>query len=140
MSIEVGYERLNDDEHVIQLDSESLTDIQVDYTGIPQEERGGTAAKLLGASCLYCFASTLGTALTTRGAEVKSMKGRVSLEKGKDEIRRTKVTEMTITVDVEIDDKDEETLEKCKKIMNRGCLITYTVEESIDVEYEINRV
>ncbi len=67
------------------------------------------------------------------------MSGRVELNKGKDEIHRTKVTEMEISVEVEIDDKDESILEKCKKIMNRGCLITYTLEESIEIAYQINR-
>jgi len=59
--------------------------------------------------------------------------------KGKDEIRRTKVTDMTISIEVEIDDKDEATLEKCKKIMDRGCLLTYSLDDAIDIEYEISR-
>lgn len=139
MSNEVTYERLDADKHVMHMDSPSLPDISIDYTGIPLEERGGTSVKLLGAASLYCFAATLGAALTARGADVKSLRGSVSLEKGRDEIRRTKVTDMTLSVEVDIDDKDEPILEKCRKIMERGCLITYTLEESIEIEYEISR-
>jgi len=137
--ITVTYSRTSIDEHLLNMGSESLPDVQIDYKGIPKENRGGNSVRLLGASCLYCFAGTLGTALQARGAEVKSMNGRVSMVKGKDEIRRTKVTDMTISIEVEIDDKDEATLEKCKKIMDRGCLLTYSLDDAIDIEYEISR-
>ena len=100
--INVGYERLNADEHLLKMGSDSLSNIQIDFRGIPEENRGGNAVRLFGASCLYCFAQTLDTAMSVRGAEVKSMTGLVSMVKGKDEIRRTKVTDMNITIEVEI--------------------------------------
>ena len=84
-------------------------------------------------------AGSLAAALTARGANVKSMTGRARAVKEKDEIRRTKVTEIAISIDVEIDDKDLPVFEKCKKIMQRGCLITYSLEDAIEIEYEINR-
>ena len=40
---------------------------------------------------------------------------------------------------VEAPDPHEATLEKCKKIMERGCLLTYTLEDAIDIEYDIIR-
>jgi uncharacterized OsmC-like protein len=139
MSNLVQYKRVSDDEHLINFGNQTLPDIHIDYKGIPKEERGGTSVKLLGASCLYCFAATLGSALTARGAEVRSISGSVEMLKGKDEIRRTKVTEMNISVEVEIDDQYEPILEKCRKIMERGCLLTYTLEEAIEITYQINR-
>ena len=62
------------------------------------------------------------------------------MSKEKDEIRRTKVTEIAISIDVGLDDKDMPVFEKCKKIMQRGCLITYSLEDAIEIEYEINRL
>ena len=140
MSLKIDYERLNNDEHLLKMDSEAFSDIHINYTDIPIEKRDGTAVKLLGASTLYCFGATLGAALVTRGVDVKSLSGSVLVTKEKDEVRRTKVTQMTICMNVEIDDKDEAVLEKCRKIMTRGCFMTYTLEDSIDIEYEINRV
>ena len=139
MSNIVKYIRVNHDEHLISMGSKALADIHINYRGIPKEERGGTSVELLGAACLYCFAATLGSALTARGAGVKSLSGSLELVKGKDEIRRTKVTDIRISVEVEIGDKDEPILEKCKKIMDRGCLLTYTLEDAIDIEYQVHR-
>ena len=96
--------------------------------------------RLLCASCLYCFVSTFAAALEARGARVKSLTGKATALKEKDEVRRTRVGEISISVDVKIDDRDEAVLEKCKKIMQRGCLITYSLEDAIEIDYEINRV
>ena len=139
MSNIVGYKRKNENEHLITIDSKALPDFHINYEGIPNEERGGTSVKLLGASCLYCFAATLGSALSARGVDIKSMTGTLEIEKGKDEVRRTKVTAMHILIEVEIDDKDAPVLDKCKKIMERGCLLTYTLEDAIEIEHKINR-
>jgi len=139
MTQSVEYKRISDDEHLVSLHSQALSDIRIDYGEMPLDERGGTSVKLLGASCLYCFAATLGSAMKARNADVKSMTGKVELIKGKDEIRRTKVLEMIIYIEVDIDDEHEATFEKCKKIMERGCLLTYSLEDAIDIEYEIVR-
>jgi uncharacterized OsmC-like protein len=136
----IGYERAGDDAHILRMDSDALSDIHIDYSGIPKESRGGTSVKLLGASCLYCFAATFASALTGRGIEIKSMKGRVSLDKDKDDVFRTRISRMKITLDVEIDEKDSDVFEKCRKIMERGCLLTYTLEEAIDIEHEIHKI
>lgn len=139
MSTMVSYNRISDSEHLLDLESLALPDIRIDYRNIPEAEKGGTAVKLLGAACLYCFAATLGSALTARGAEISSMIGQVVVIKGKDEIRRTKIIEIDILIEVEIDDKYESVLEKCKKIMEKGCLLTYTLEDAIEIEYQIIR-
>jgi uncharacterized OsmC-like protein len=135
----IGYEKVGDAAHLLRMDSDALSDIYIDYTGIPKEDRGGTSVKLLGASCLYCFAATFASALTGRGVEIKSMKGSVSLDKEKDDVFRTRVSRMKIRLNIEIDEKDSAVFEKCRKIMERGCLLTYTLEEAIDIEYEIEK-
>ena len=81
----------------------------------------------------------MASALTARGADVRSMTGKAVALKEKDEIRRTRITEITISIDVELDDKDILVFEKCKKIMQHGCLITYSLEDAVEIEYEINR-
>lgn len=139
MSGSVSYQRITSDKHCLEMGNSMVSDITIDYKGIPKDQRGGTAVSLLGASALYCFAASLGAALEARGADVRSLTGTVEVEKGKDEVARTKVTDMVISVDVEIDDKDEAVLEKCRKIMKRGCFMTYTLEDAIDIEYHINR-
>ena len=136
--IAVEYRRDGDHGHHVALGSAALADIHIDYTGMSRDQRAGTATRLLCASALYCFAGTLGSALTNRGARVRSMTGRAVAEKGRDFHGRTKVTKIAITVDVDVDPEDRGILDKCKLLMQNGCLVTYSLDEGIFVEYEIN--
>jgi len=136
----VEYKREGDDHHYLTFGSKALPDISIDYTGMTQEQRAGTARKLLSAAALYCFASTLGSSLRARGVNIKSLWGRASAETGQDDYKRTKVAKIRIEVDVDLDDADLPVLEKCSTIAERGCLVTYSLEEGIEVEKEIRRV
>jgi osmotically inducible protein OsmC len=135
----VEYSRDNNDNHTLMMSSDAMQDIRVDYTDIPADQRGGTAVKLLCASTLYCFAATLGSALIARKANVKSLTGKATAVKEQDDFFRTIVSEILIEVAVEIDDEDLPILEKCEKIMERGCLVTYSLDEAITIEHKITR-
>jgi uncharacterized OsmC-like protein len=135
----VEYRRDGDDKHILSLDSKALPEIRIDYTGIPKDKRAGTAQSLLAASALYCFASTFGSALAARGATIKSLIGKAVSEKEKDEYYRTKVSNIQIEVEVDLNDADLPTLERCKKIMENGCLITYSLNQGIEVEHNIKQ-
>ena len=138
--ITVDYKRDGTDAHDVFFHSEPLPDMHIDYAGIPTKQRGGTAVKLLCASALYCFASTLGSALVARKANVKSLRGRAFAKKDQDEFFRTKVTEVKIEIEVEIEDEDLPILKKCERILDRGCLVTYSLEDAIEIEHEITRI
>lgn len=135
----VEYRRDGDDKHILFLNTKAIPEIRIDYTGIPKDARAGTAQRLLAASALYCFASTLGGALATRNAIIKSLTGRAVSDKDKDEYYRTKVNNIQIEVEVDVNDGDLPTLERCEKIMENGCLITYSLNEGIEVEHTIKR-
>lgn len=137
--IMVTYQREGEDGHRLTLGTPAIPEIRIDYTGIPKDARAGTAQRLLCASALYCFASTLGSALAARGATIKSLTGRAVSEKDKDEYYRTKVSNVQIEVEVDVNDGDLPTLEKCEKIMENGCLITYSLNQGIEVEHTIKR-
>ncbi|MHB1134290.1 MAG: OsmC family protein [Chloroflexota bacterium] len=133
--LEVGYRREGDDVHVLTLGIPALPEIRIDYTGIPIEDRGGTAARLLAAAALYCFSSTVGAALKGRGAEIKTLEGTAVASKGKDMYYRTKVTDIKISLNVEVDEKSAALVQKAEQIADRGCFITYSISEGIDVEH-----
>ena len=137
--VAVDYTRVGDDIHHLALDSKVLADITIDYTGIPSKERENTAVKMLCAASVYCFASTTAAALTARGANIKSMTGRAVATKARDVFGRTKVDEVTVTIDVDIDDADLPILEKCKVILEHGCLLTYSVGQGIEMQHVIQR-
>ena len=79
--IVVEYERDGGDVPLSQLRTKKRSPIfRIDYTGIPLPERGGTANRLLCASALYCYASTLAAAMTARGVKNLRLKGKAISE------------------------------------------------------------
>ena len=135
--IVVEYERDGETSHCINWGSKAMPDLRIDYKGIPLPERGGTANRLLCASALYCYASTLAAAMTARGVKNLGIKGKAISETVKDEFQRTKISKIKIEVTVSLEDKYLPVLEKCKKIMEKGCFITSSLENGITVEHSI---
>jgi organic hydroperoxide reductase OsmC/OhrA len=135
--IVVEYERDGETSHSLNWGSKAIPDLRIDYKGIPLPERGGTANRLLCASALYCYASTLAAALTARGVKNMGLKGKATSETIKDEFQRTKINKIKIEMTVSLEGKYLPVLEKCKKIMERGCFVTFSLESGITVEHSI---
>jgi uncharacterized OsmC-like protein len=135
--IVVVYEREGETSHLLNWGSKAMPNLCIDYTGIPIPERGGTANRLLCASALYCYASTLAAALTARGVKTMGIKGKATSETLKDELQRIKINKIKIEMTVSLEDKYLPVLEKCKKIMEKGCFITFSLESGITVEHSI---
>jgi uncharacterized OsmC-like protein len=135
--IVVEYERDGETSHCLNWGSKAMPNLRIDYTGIPLPERGGTANRLLCASALYCYASTLAAAMTARGVKNLGVKGKATSETIKDEFQRTKINKIKIEVTVSLEDKYLPVLDKCKKIMERGCFVTFSLESGITVEHSI---
>ena len=135
--ITVEYEHDGQTSHCLNWSSKAMPDLRIDYTGIPLAERGGTANRLLCASVLYCYASTLAAAMTARGVKNLGVKGKATSETIKDEFQRTKINKIKIEVTVSLEDKYLPVLDKCKKIMERGCFVTFSLESGITVEHSI---
>jgi osmotically inducible protein OsmC len=136
----VEYSRISGDIHVLNMKSDSMPDITIDWSDIPRNQRGGNSTRMLAAACLNCFAGTFADAMTARGAELISLAGRADLHTSKDEKGRTRISSIQISVEVEIEDRYKKVLEKCIKIMERGCLVTYSLEGAIPVRYTIERI
>jgi len=138
-TIKVQYRRESDDVHVLSPGSPALPEIRIDYAGIPEDQRAGTATRLLCAAALYCQAATLGAALTSRKAKVKTLTGEAVPERGRDERGRSKVSKITIKMQVEVGAADQAVLNKCRLIMRSGCLITNSLSDGIATEYTIEQ-
>lgn len=112
----------------------------LDFTGIPAEERGGTAKKLLAASAMSCFCAALGGALTARGAGLGAIRGTASAQTGPDASGRVRVLALRLDIEVEIPEDDEAILERCLKLLKTGCLVTASLEPGISVEHHVRPV
>jgi uncharacterized OsmC-like protein len=135
--IVVEYEHDGANSHLLNWGAKAMPNLRIDYTGIPLPERGGTANRLLCASALYCYASTLAAAMTSRGVKSLGLKGKATSEITKDEYQRTKINKIKIEITVSLEDKYLPVLEKCKRIMEKGCFVTSSLESGITVEHVI---
>jgi hypothetical protein len=133
----VEYHKEGNDRHIFSTDMAAFPGLTVDFTGIPESKRGGVASRLLCFAALYCFCNTLANELTNRGAVIKSLTGRATPTKMQDDYHRTRIRRIFIDVVVDVDEKYLHILDACRDIMEQGSLITYSLNESIEVEHMI---
>ena len=133
----VSYDR-EGEKQTIHTGSKILGDLDIDYTGVPEDERGGTAKQLLASSALYCFWGALGKALETRGAKYERITGTATLETGLDEKKRARVTGIALNVTVFMDEEFEFIFERVEKIMQQGCLVTASLHAAFPLTYKLH--
>ena len=135
----VEYRREGSDKHTFTSDLLTFPGFTLDFTGVPESGRGGVASRLLSYAALYCFCNTLATELTSRGVVIKSLTGRANPAKSKDDYGRTRIKRIFIDVEVDVDDAYRPILDECREIMEQGSLITYSLNESIEVDHIIRK-
>ena len=106
----------------------------------PAPRGSGVASRLLCFAALYCFCNTLASELTSRNVNIKLLNGRATPTKTKDDYNRTRIKRIFIDVEVDVDDNDLPALAEAREVMAMGSLITYSMNESIEVDQVIRRV
>ncbi len=134
--VAVTYERVGSVQ-TIHTGSPVLGDLVIDNSGVPEEQRGGTAKQLLASAAMYCFCGALTKALETRGAKVDKMTAKATLETGLDEKKRARVAKITLDVAVHMDEEYAFVFERVEKIMQQGCLVTASLEGGFPVIYNL---
>ena len=122
----------------IHTGSQILGDIDINYEGVPEDQRGGTAKQLLASSALYCFCGAFGKALETRGATYERITGTATLETGLDEKKRARVTGITLDVTVHMDEDYDFVFDRVEKIMKQGCLVTASLHDAFPMTYKMH--
>lgn len=122
----------------IHTGSPILGDLSIDYTGVPEDQRGGTAKQLLASAALYCFCGAFSKALQTRGAAYRKITGKATLETGLDDKKRARVTSIALDVTAHMDEEYEFIFERVVKIMQQGCLVTASLENAFPITYKMH--
>ncbi|GFM34944.1 OsmC family protein [Desulfovibrio subterraneus] len=133
----VSYDR-EGEKQTINTGSKILGELNINYDGVPEDERGGTAKQLLASSALYCFCGALGKALETRGAKYERITGTATLETGVDDKKRARVIGIALDVTVYMDEEFEFIFDRVEKIMQQGCLVTASLHEAFPVTYKLH--
>lgn len=124
---------------IIDLDMQSaaLGSMHIDNDALPEDERAGSAKKLLGASVLYCYMAALDKALNARGAPYDKISGRAAVTAGSDDKGRGRILGIVLDVTVHMDADYEETFERVSKVLRHGCLISASLEAAFPVTYNL---
>lgn len=137
MEMTVSYKR-HGDVHTIHTGGAALGDITIDNTGIPADERGGTAKQLLGAAAVYCYASALTAAMEARGLHYGPLDISATLEVGSNDKGQSRVLKMVIRAVVGIDEEDQDLFDRVARVMKGGCLVTGSLHDGIEMEYQLS--
>lgn len=137
-SIQVSFVQ-EGDIYTVHTGSPVLKDIVMDYTGIPEAERGGNSSTLLISAALSCFCGSIRAALVARGVPFRSIRAQGTGTKEKNEDGAMRLVSIDIDVAVDADDAYAAKVEHCAKIV-KNCLITASLFEGINVSHKVHRV
>jgi uncharacterized OsmC-like protein len=96
--------------------------------------------RLLAAGAIACFTNTLWNDVIRAGGTPKSLKATLEVEKEKDSAMRTKFGPFTLKVEIQADGITQEAFAPIRSALMRGSLVTYTMEEGTEMDYEIELV
>ena len=139
MASSIRYTRKGDI-HTFETDLSGMEKLVIDHTGVPPEQRGGTAKLLLEAAAIACYSASLAGALEARKADYASITATAALDFGADAVGRSRITGMKLDFSVELDAADAPIFERCAKLMRNGCLVTGSLHDGIDMAYTLNAV
>lgn len=139
MAINVEFERLDEHHDLFRVNAKAVPEIVMDFSKLTAEERNEEhmGARILCVAALACFTNTFVNSLKRNGAEVKSMSASAVTSKEKDEVLRTRYTELQINVEVGLAEKDRAVFEVVKDTMLRGSLLTYSLEDALELDYNL---
>ena len=116
--------------------------IDYDSSQLSQEEKSDEhmGGRLLAAGALACFTNSLWNDIIRAGGTPESMKASIEVEKEQDSAMRTKFGPYTLTVEVKATGISQETFASIRSALMRGSLVTYTMEQGTEMDYDIELV
>ena len=143
MSVKVSLVRSQDGTFTIDLGSKALPKISFNPMELEPEVRQQEhmGARLLLAAALTCYVNTMAGDLSRLGVEtLPEIRSEAGIEKEKGSNLRTRYTHIEINVEAGVEEKDKAAFETVRNSLLSGSLVTYSLEEEIDVDYNIEAV
>ena len=143
MSVKVSLVRSQDGTFTIDLGSKALPKISFNPMELEPEVRQQEhmGARLLLAAALTCYVNTMAGDLSRLGVEtLPEIRSQAEIEKEKGSNLRTRYTHIEINVEAGVEEKDMAAFETVRNSLLNGSLVTYSLEEEIDVDYNIEAV
>ena len=122
----------------VSFDHGAIDDFVVALSKVPEDKRFGVARKLLTASVSYCMTGYIRSFLKTKGVDVSDIHASSQIHMDKDDSGSSVVKEIDLHITVDIPEKDEYVLERCRTIMKNGCLVSKSLENGIAINRSIS--
>lgn len=126
------------DIYTLHTGSPVLGDIVMDYSGFPEDARGGNSSILLLSAALSCYCGSLRAALVARDIPFRSLRGTARGVKRMNAAGAMRLAEIALEVAVDVDDAAAPGLEHCAAVV-KHCLITASLFEGIAVTHSVRR-
>ncbi len=143
MGVTVQLTRTEDGKFTIELGSAALPTLTWDPMALDPEVRKEEhmGARFLLAAALACYTSTLASDLQKGGAkQVGRITASAEITKERDTNLRTRFTHMEINVELPVAEEDKAVFQSVRNNLLHGSLATYSLEEEMDLDYNIEAV
>lgn len=141
MGLTLTLERKGNQGYTIAVGSAALPEIKIDIAALTPEQKANEhlGGRLLLCAALACFTNTLAADLTKAGVEFNTINARAEIEKDKDSALRTHYSHVDLEVNVDAPEAQQEAFEGVRRGLMGGSLVTYSLEQGIEFDYNINR-
>ena len=126
----------------IETGSLALPVIAYDNSALSAEDKGNEhfGGRLLVAAAIACYTNSLWNDIKRAAGKPVRLTATATVSKEKTDSMRTAFTHIDLRLDVSAEDLDEAAFDTIQSALYRGSLVTYSMEEGIEFDYEINRV
>lgn len=140
MKVDVELEYLGDLDFKVKLAHGAVDDFVIAGSRVSPDQMGGISRKLLAASLTYCMTGWFFTLLKKTRVDFGALRSKAEVTMTKDESGRDFVDQIDLQIQVEVSDEDLNAFERCKAIVERGCLITRSLKKGVKVTHTISRM
>ncbi|MHC1713261.1 MAG: osmotically inducible protein OsmC [Solidesulfovibrio sp.] len=136
------FERKTDATWEIETGSLAMPVIAYDNAALTGEEKGNEhfGGRLLVAAAIACYTNTLWNDIKRAAGKPVRVTATATVSKEKTDSMRTAFTHIDLRVDVAAEDLEESAFDTIQSALYRGSLVTFSMEEGLEFDYEINRV
>jgi len=138
----LNFERESDSNWKIFTGSAAMPVIDYDSSGLTAEQKGNEhmGGRFMVVGAIACYTNSLWNDIKRAAGKPVKMKASATVSKEKTDSMRTAFTHIDLSVEVSAEDLDEPAFERIRDALYRGSLVTYSLEEGVEFDYEINLV
>jgi len=136
------FERSSDSEWKLHTGSAAMPVLHYDNSALTQEEKGNEhmGGRFMVAGAIACYTNSLWNDIKRAAGKPVSMTASATVTKEKTDSMRTAFTHIELSVELSAEELDNDAFERIRSALYRGSLVTYSLEEGVEFDYEINLV